>query len=87
MARERDRRVRGRLSRSRLARLRELVAERVTRHAGDSSWVGTGSRTSVGSPAVALLRSLGGDEREGLRVAWLRAGARVLPSGKTMPVP
>ena len=39
MARERDRRVRGRLSRSRLARFRELVAETWARDAGCWSWI------------------------------------------------
>src|SRR5450759_3605942 len=39
MAREIDRRVRGRLSRSRLARFRELVAQTWARDAGCWSWI------------------------------------------------
>ena len=58
----------GRLSRSRLARFRELVAEAWTCHAGDSSWVAPDHAQAWVRRPWRWLRSLGGDERECLRV-------------------
>jgi len=54
---------------------------RWTRDAGVSSWVGTGSRTSVGSPTVASA-AVAGWRWAGASVRHcLKAGTRVLPSG------